>query len=1526
MPQFRGLMLLSLLLAGVPHLACAQIMPGMGEGATSGRFVEAPRGIQRELREAEQSLAEESYSDAVVRLGNLLAGEAAAAEDGDLSGQDFFLQIDDTRAPGTPVTSSLLRTARSMIGQLPDSAIETYELRYGPLARKMLTEAAQTRDWKTVREVRRKYFHTQAGYEASLLLAQHEMLTGHALAASLLLDDMVTVPRAINHLGQGVLLLHAAAQSLSQRTISTPFNGEQSEVQIGGQSLPLPAANELSGWLTERFGSLEGYTPPLPKDYPMLGGSPDRNGDSAGQLPLTNVRWSLDTTASPRQKREVGVVGESLATSGKLPPPTWTPLRVGDQLLMRTTERLVGVDYRTGKRVWTYPWQAAYESSPEDDESLEIFGGESTDPTDLISQRVWNDLPYGQISSDGERVFMLDDLGEVESANYSSVINLRGTRPADTRVNTLVALDLATEGKLLWRLGAGADDDPRFAEAFFLGPPLPLDGLLYVMVEIAGDINLCCLHPGTGDELWRQQLVTVESGVINVDPIRRVAGAMLTYHEGLLICPTGAGAIVAYDLGDRMLRWGVNYDRNGEMNRSVNVRGPGIETQQLMQRWHTGVAIAAGQSVLVTPIESDRLFGFDLLSGNSLFQQKNRVNFRYLAGIRGDSFYVAGSNQVRAFKLSDGSLQWTTPGDLVSAGQQISGQGVFGPDDYLIPTTANQVIRISLSDGKVLERRNTRFPLGNLVAADGEIISQGPAELAVAFGEATLEPIVDRMLEADPNDFEALVRKSELLIQQGDREGALNMLSRARQMEPDNDEVRMLSVSAMLGTLRENLNVDADVIQTLDELIDQPAQRIELLSLRIRAAMAREAYADAAQRLIELSSLIIAEPLLEAAASQVVSDPSRHCNLDSWIAARVDQIVHQASESDLQAINESVAKLVELQREGPNNLLRRVIRHFEPLTGIQPLRSELLDRYRKEDSHLERERLSLGIQIPSAGNLASLPVNRLISLADTYANGGMPEDAFAVLDQTKSLSAAGTELSPEDTAMLEQISQLALGKLREPTWQKYAALNWTRTESRIRPFTVKQRPLDTVVLAGKSFEGWLLISETINPLGLRDPMGLIKRIPMEIQVDNSEKTAIVCGGVMVVMMQSGLVCVDLYHLLAGDGESVLWHRSLGGESAPLAVRGTTTNPFDDQVYRYNISSAGATNPIPEFKLGPILGDRLLVLQGGDLMAIDLFTNETLWRNSDAPRSGAVLCDGKRVAVVSSDTNEVVFFDMLDGQKLESTAWTHGRIWESMGEHVLSYVPGEERKHQIRLVNPFTDQVLVRRDCLEANRTTTDIPSTYGRVVGGRYLGLLDSDGQSVVWDIKEGREIGQPKLPAYPDLQGLQAMLLEGQIVLMPKRRTIRAKLPEGQQLQTTDGAFHRTVDGVYAISLADGTLRWSHDFDQPWGCTLTQPAQTPLLMLTRSPFTYSVQSRKKFLDTLALDVRNGNKLNENLGKPILSQNNELEVKLTVQPVLSRVIAQVGPELMTYTFTETETTGQGSTETEENLEFEEVPN
>ena len=78
------------------------------------------------------------------------------------------------------------------------------------------------------------------------------------------------------------------------------------------------------------------------------------------------------------------------------------------------------------------------------------------------------------------------------------MIRLWGPQSRQWRVPAIgwSAHDVRT-GKLDWELGGpGA---ARQADTFFLGPPLPLMGQLYVLAEIKSEIHLLALNPATGD-------------------------------------------------------------------------------------------------------------------------------------------------------------------------------------------------------------------------------------------------------------------------------------------------------------------------------------------------------------------------------------------------------------------------------------------------------------------------------------------------------------------------------------------------------------------------------------------------------------------------------------------------------------------------------------------------------------------------------------------------------------------------------------------------------------------------------------------------------------------------------------------------------------------------------------------------------------------------------------------------------------------------------------------------------------------
>ena len=169
------------------------------------------------------------------------------------------------------------------------------------------------------------------------------------------------------------------------------------------------------------------------------------------------------------------------------------------------------------------------------------------------------DVAAGTLSSDGQNVYALESMGFLAPYQRSS----RGAPlpMAPTDHNRLVAYELATDGKLLWEVGGPREYGLEMAGTFFLGPPLPLDGKLYCIAEVTGDVRLVVLSAQTGALQWSQTL-SLPDEVLLQFPLRRLAGLTPAFSNGVLVCPTTAGAVVAVDPARRILLWGQRYSRS----------------------------------------------------------------------------------------------------------------------------------------------------------------------------------------------------------------------------------------------------------------------------------------------------------------------------------------------------------------------------------------------------------------------------------------------------------------------------------------------------------------------------------------------------------------------------------------------------------------------------------------------------------------------------------------------------------------------------------------------------------------------------------------------------------------------------------------------------------------------------------------------------------------------------------------------------------------------------------------------------
>ena len=197
-------------------------------------------------------------------------------------------------------------------------------------------------------------------------------------------------------------------------------------------------------------------------------------------------------------------------------------------------------------------------------------------------QRIWDDATYGTLSSDGSLVFVIEELplGVGGPNRHGCHVRRRSQRSVESR-HYQQACRLRHPHRQACNGSWAARTRWSHSDTFFLGPPLPLRGQLYVMAEIKDEIRLLALDGATGNLLWSQQLAMVESNITQ-DPVRRLAGVSPSYADGVLICPTGAGCVVAVDLASRSLLWGYIYSHPGEqpMTQPAMVR-----RMRMQSRW-----------------------------------------------------------------------------------------------------------------------------------------------------------------------------------------------------------------------------------------------------------------------------------------------------------------------------------------------------------------------------------------------------------------------------------------------------------------------------------------------------------------------------------------------------------------------------------------------------------------------------------------------------------------------------------------------------------------------------------------------------------------------------------------------------------------------------------------------------------------------------------------------------------------------------------------------------------------------------
>ena len=1367
------------------------------QDVVSGVYLPTDRALSRTTSRARERLADGEYHQALAFLHEILLRE-----------EDSFLE----RADGDRDQAGLKATARELIRQLPPEGHETYELLHGATARRELGAALEARDQSAVAAVVRHFFHTKAGQEAALVLAQMESDQGHYLSAAQLYHDLVATPRAAERFEPQLSVLAArnylAAGQLEQASTALRSMIEKNPsatVKLFRSTTTVPAPGaDLVEWLKQHVGE------PLPKgrgetDWLSVRGEPGRNAESDGGRPHLRARWQARVVNDPGLEAYLVRQSESFAQRGVVAIPGARPIAVDDVVIMRTPKNVVAIDWHTGKRIW----ETRDDDELNADETPSGFPGQMDEEqlaaqNSQLDERVWDDALTMSLASDGQRVFVLRGVSASPRDEMMAfrVIGpgFRGiTGEASAATNQLAAYELATQGKLVWEIDGARGVGP-LAGAFFLGPPLAVDDTLFVMAEIRSAVYLLALDPATGSVRWRQQLVGLEQG-ISLDPARRLIGATPSYAGGILVCPTAAGAIVAVDVVRREFAWVYRYQRESQSLAEMrNVWQQRVQnpSMRVNDRWLENSAIIDEGRVFITPPESAELHCLDLHTGKLLWKHR-QVDSLMMGCVDGGHLLLVNAESVQALRVTDGAPAW--PHETASLPEETlpAGQGYLSEGIYYLPLTSGEIAAVEMADGRVTRYSAAEkdVALGNLICYRGSVLSQSPLLLDKFEQVEALEERAHAALSKNPYDATALREIAELQRAEGKRADAIESLKQAHKLEPDDPLTRGMLAELLLEALDEDYALFRDDIPLVAELIQDRAQQIELGRIEANSLELIGKRVAAWNAYLRLADLTAEDPRI------LRLDADHSARSDRWISGRLTHLWDESTREERQLFAAQLSSRRE-QSEASQTAadLQHYLSHFGDLPESDTVRRRLArflaDRGRAADAEIE-----------------------LLQLA----------------------AADDPEQRAEAKAMIHELAKHDQTRMRWPTGRVQAEVLQVATPTQDRrrraiaerQSRFRQMRLEQDFLPGVSRIHWFVSMDCSELLG-RDSLGQdVFRLPINQNSwarqyrDSNLVHGAILGHVTIIAIGGQLMAIDTRQGRAAFDAQVLWQASPASQHslAPGSRRRSTwaqNRASRRPVYHARSDRKRMTGVVGAVlgSLGPVTPRGVAFQEQNELRCVDPLSGETLWTRTDLPAGCELFGDEELVFAADVSERRAYVVRMIDGSLLGTRAlpqpeWllTSGRNIAQLGARTRS----GQRAQILTVTDIWSQETLFDAEYDAASCFSTFEPNA---------VAVYEPSGRFQLVDVATGQVKIDQQLEPVPSLNSIHT-LLSGDTLYV----AAGGQNPQQQQRNKAVGQFDfPLISGVlYAFDMESGEPLWPGPATlRHRGMVLSQPEEIPFL------------------------------------------------------------------------------------------------
>lgn len=1457
---FRALSDLTFFVLILSSIAPAQVPVPQPDADQEGVPVRERRQVQR-FEQAKQLLIPgdsniKPDSQQAIRLLQAILDDGLDGEAGLGSEDVFWEESIDRSSPDASLKSETRRLLNSLSGE----ARLNYEIRFGKAAAARLEEAKSKGDWRSTEEIARRWPASIAGTEAIWMLAQRAFDQGQLLEAAGRFEELRSNSTARTAYEPGLSLRLALAWRLSgrvdhcRRVLGELKASHESRPILrvqGGELAWFGQESEAVSWLDRWAGaSLKPLrtTVENPRDWRMAFGGPTRNRFAAGAVPTERPVWShglfasdeLDNTSSqanspksvPVNQRdramrillasaqvELRASIEQRLQAGRPVLPAAQPLVVGDVVIVRTLTQLQAFRLTDGRLLWS---SAAIDSQVAEHLAETLLARTPrtmrSDWQTLIQQRSWDDFSSANLSSDGELVFSLHDRGH--AAVMRPQIAWRGMfLPQES--NTLVAIE-ANSGRMAWEVGGPHGEDGNSnSGGFFLGPPLSWNGELFAITDDGMDVRLVAMSPRDGKLLWMQTLASS-------DPmwgsVTRDIGLSPSVAGGLLICPTGAGSIVAVDPLRRELRWQTTYREPAERlpRRRFDFHAPSLAAETW---WQQSVPLVAGDKLLVASPDHGELLCLDVLTGD-LHWKRPRGDALFLAGLadlpempRSDQRHsivvIAGHNDLQAVHVSSGEIAWSLPANV----GPLLGRGVLIDGVLHQPVSNNdgEVVSVELQTGRILARTEVPRLLGNLVAAHGQIVSQSATHVAAFPALRDLETSLTKSLTEETNNARALEERGRLRLHLGQRARGLEDLRHAVALGASADAKRTLA-ALLLEELRLDRKGDIEAtIRELETLVDDPKQRLQFARLRAHGLQQRGESLSAARELLKLADAW--EP-----TNELEPFGNGTARADRWTAARLRELRESLSGQDQKTLDDEVVQRARTATESTGTAR---IRHFLALFGWsnsgENARRTLFERLTAKRHRHDFEATLLAMRRDSAVDQQAFATAQLTR---HWLSLGQHELVRPLLDELATRFA--------DVRSLDQKSGHELAEQWQQEFREQLLVEWPKETLQVaksaEPVPIERTfPIDWAAPLDAFHQNWTLTLEsTRQRLIARDSLGREVwrfKLPLEEHaiIQANGNSAAWLGRWLIVNLGDQFLVLDTIPATESQ-ESVpvvLWRAALFDRRIEMAVTPLPLQqptPIDGTPTRYLMTDSSGR------RLGrvAVLSEEVVCFQTGSrLIAAELSNGDPLWTFDGLPAGCDLSGDSHAVVAISPDRRELFTFDTLDGRLISRQDVASVTVLGSFGRNVLTRNV-ENDSVELRLQDAWLNRDLLRKKFTPNARPCLSLRDS---------LVVLDPVGQLSIWSLADGRPLLEQSLPPIPHLSHL--------VVLRDRERwTVLTQVDEPtndpkRRPRVSELYFdHWKVHGpCFAFSRNNRKLLWSERIEQQ-SLNASQPADSPVLLL----------------------------------------------------------------------------------------------